>query len=204
MRFNTIKTLLLAALLMLPAGASFADSGSHTVPLYKDSNGKRQVVDTNGSLLVSGGTLSTRSAIIDPSGNAFATTTTGNPLMQMTVQQIPVASVNASGGYALISGVTGRRVYPAGLTVMASGTAASATRLMVVCSGGNVIASIPIAHLVDRIAVTPFASVLGTYTLTSTGFARGCASGESVLVSNVGSNMTTTTDIFVNMPYSMQ
>lgn len=134
-------------------------------------------------------------------GTAFSTVETGNPLLLQTVVNVPVASVNAVGGYTFISGVTGRKVYPGIPTVMVSGTAASATRLLIECTGGNVLASIPIAYLVTNVPVTPFSSTINT---AGVGITQGCATGDGVFVSNVGSSMTTTTNVYINLPYTIQ
>jgi hypothetical protein len=70
MKSTTIKTLILAALLALPAGEILAQS--HTAKVYKDTNGDREVVASGGTLKVlSGGSLvlDTGSTLTTPAGS---------------------------------------------------------------------------------------------------------------------------------------
>lgn len=135
----------------------------------------------------------------------------GNPLQMGTVQNITLASVNTSGGYTFLPGVPGRTITPTGLTVMASGTAAGATAVFFQCTSGNILGSFPIAALVTQTPVTPFSSTgTGAPSASCTpaskclAFAQGCAAGDGVLVSVNGSALTTTTNLFVNMPFIVQ
>jgi hypothetical protein len=71
------KSLTLAALLALCAGESFADSGSHTVPVYYSNGGKKLNVDNNGTLeVLSGGVvkLDSGSAVTGPAPTACGAT----------------------------------------------------------------------------------------------------------------------------------
>ena len=138
---------------------------------------------------------------VSTQGTVYSQAPSGNPLMQQSYKDIPTASVIATGGYNLLSGVSGRTIYPgAGMTVMTSGTGATGTRLIVECTSGNILMSAPIAAMVSGIPFAPFSSTL---TYAGTAFSRGCAVSDGILVSMVG-GLTTTTDIYVNMPYAMQ
>ena len=131
----------------------------------------------------------------------FSTIAGSNPLLFQTVENIPVASVNAAGGQVIVAGITGRTIYPAGLIVMASGTAATATSEKIVClPSGNLLATIPIASLVSLVPVQPF----GATVTAGQALGQGCVAGDGIFASNVGSNLATTTDVFVNMPYTVQ
>jgi len=162
---------------------------------------------TNPTL--SGATLSGTTAITGPvttQGQVFSTTPSANPLMLMTAQNVPTASINASGGYAFLSGVTGRTIYP-GIPVLTAlgGNAGGATRIIVECSpGGNVLASVLIAYLTSANPVIQFASTNpGNQAGVLQGY-DGCASGDSVIISASGAALTTATSIFVNMPFTVQ
>lgn len=138
---------------------------------------------------------------INTQGIVFSQAPSGNPLMQLSYKDIPTASVVATGGYALLSGVSGRTIYPSpGMTVMTSGTGATGSRIIIECTSGNILMSAPIAAMVSGIPFAPFSSTL---TYAGTAFNRGCAVSDAVLVSMVG-GLTTTTDVYVNMPYSVQ
>lgn len=136
----------------------------------------------------------------------FATTYNGNPLSQYTVQDIPVASVNAtSTGYAFVGGLTGRKIFPGIPVVTVSGTAASATALRILCSpGGNIIATFAVSTLASLIPVFPTSAGYTQGAQLGAGYFKGCASGDSVVASTQGSAMTTTTDVFINLPYTLQ
>jgi len=187
---HLLKALLLAAVL-LPAAAH---AQTNTAKIYKDLNGSRQTV-------ASGGTLRTQAgSVLDLSGPTFSTALTGNPLQQVTYQNVTTASANATT--PVLASASGRAItVGAGLTVMASGTASGATAVVLKCSGGNLIATFPIATLVDQVPVGPFASA-GVIT-RGAALTKGCPSGEAVLVSSTGT-LATTTNVFVNLPYTVQ
>lgn len=135
---------------------------------------------------------------------AFSVTPAKNPLMIQTVQNVPVASVNQAGGYAFLSGIPGRTIYPGMLTVEAfGGTAASATRVMVTCTGGNVLLSAPIAALVSAVPISPFYSSGAAGAAPGTGM-MGCAVSDGVFISNVGSSLTGSTGLIVNFIGTIQ
>ena len=80
------KTLILAAALALPTGA-YADV--HTSKTYTDHGGDRITVDSGGTFRMKAGSTA------DLGGPTFSTALTGNPLVQMNVQDVTVASANA-------------------------------------------------------------------------------------------------------------
>lgn len=133
-------------------------------------------------------------------GQPFGSYYSSNPLLADTQQTIPIASVNAVGGYTFLNGGSARTIYPQNVVVTAiGGNAATSTGIKVLCTSGNVLASIAIAQLTSGVPTSAFsASVTPGIGLT------GCALGDGVLVSNVGSNLATTTSLIINMPYTIQ
>jgi hypothetical protein len=187
---HLLQSLLVAAAL-LPAAAH---AQSYTAKVYKDQNGNRQTVASGGTLRMQAG------SVADLSGPTFSTALTGNPLQQVTYQNVTTASANATT--PVLASATGRTItVGGGLTVMASGTASGASAVVLKCSGGNAIATFPIATLVDQVPVGPFASA-GIIT-RGAALTQGCPSGEAVLISSTGT-LATTTNVFVNLPYTVQ
>lgn len=137
-------------------------------------------------------------------GTAFSTGQAGNPLQLMTVQNITAASVNTANGYTFVKGVNGRTIWPGSPTVMVSGTAAGATTVYLACSGGNLLASFPIAALTTNKPTNAFASTGTNSPIGGVALGQGCAVSDGVLVSVVGSALTTTTNFYVNLPYTVQ
>jgi hypothetical protein len=146
----------------------------------------------------------------DVSSTTFSTGVQANPLVQATVQNVVVASVNATGGFPLISGLSGRTIYPENVSLLPlGGSPSAATRIMIVCTSGNILMSVPIAYLNSGISLSAFYPYSSTTiatggNLTSTAFGQGCASGDSVLISNVGTSVATTTSFMVNLLYTVQ
>jgi hypothetical protein len=83
---------------------------------------------------------------------------------------------------------------------MASGSASGATSVSLKCSGGTVIATWPVALLTDQSPTGVFASTAVT---RGAGITRPCGAGEAVLISSTGT-LATTTNLFVNIPYTVQ
>jgi hypothetical protein len=192
---NTLtKSLLLALALMLPAGA-YADS--HTSKTYQDRNGDRYTVDSGGTLRMKAGSTA------DLSGPTFSTALTGNPLVQDNYTDTTVSTgLTSASMTTIIASSAGRTIYPgAGLSIMVSGTAATATSLALECSDGTLIANWPIAVLTDLNPVGAFASTVVT---RGAGLGRGCAASTALMLSNVGTNITTTTHVYTNVPYTVQ
>ncbi len=211
------KSLTLAALLALFAGESFADSGSKTTPCYivgktiNVDSGCTLNVKSGGALNLNTGSTETNQATktsggsTDVSGIVFSTALTGNPLMQTTDGLIAVASANA--GSTVLTGVSGRTVYPGGgIMLMASGSAAGATGVYLACKGsGNIIASVPIAMLLDKTPVSPFKSAgsgTGSPVLGSA-FTAGCLISDGIYISTTGT-LSTTTHLYYSIPYTVQ
>lgn len=152
---------------------------------------------TNGVL-----NINTASSVV-----TYSTALPSNPLTSTTFEDVPVASANAAGGQIVLSGVSGRTIYPGIPVVMVSGTAATATSLKILCSpSAKLLATLPIALLVTSVPVTPFSSTSTAAALGVPGSAlgNGCVSGDSITASTVGTAMTTTTDIYVNLPFTVQ
>ena len=102
----------------------------------------------------------------------------------------------------IIASSAGRTIYPgAGLSIMVSGAAATATALALECSDGTLIASWPVALLTDLNPVGAFASTAVT---RGAALGRGCPASAALMLSNVGTNVTTTTHVYTNVPYTVQ
>lgn len=141
---------------------------------------------------------------INTQTQGFTATMPGNPLMLGTFQDLPVASVNAANGQIFVSGTTGRTIYPLQLSLMVSGTASVATSLKVVCSpSGKLVATFPIASLISSVPISPFSSGPGAI-IAGPALVNGCISGDSLYVSNVGTNLAVTTDIYPALLYTVQ
>ncbi len=145
---------------------------------------------------------------MDTSQALFSTTLQQNPLVLTNYSDSFVSTIGLySTGYTtILASQSGRTVYPqGGITIMVSGSAATATALALECSDGTLIASWPIADLVDvkPIGLGLYLSTQGTIT-TGAGLAKGCGSGKAVYLSNVGAQITTTTHVYVNFPYTVQ
>jgi len=219
MKLTTYKTLILAALLALPAGELFADSGSKTTPCY--FTGKTLNIDSGCTLSVkSGGTLNLNSGSTetntatksdagsrDVSGIVFSTALTGNPLTQTNFTDVTESTgLTSASMTTILASTAGKTIYPGGgITIMVSGTAATATALALECSDGRLIASWPIADLVDQLpmGVGLYASTKSNIT-TGAGLTRGCVASTAVMLSNVGTNVTTTTHVYTQIPYTVQ
>ncbi len=201
-------TLFLAALLAL-SGESYAAS-SWTVPCHTAKSGKKLVADSGCTWELNAGVLQfDNGATTDVSGVVFSTGTTANPLVQTTEVDLPVAAVSSSvgtGGGVIIASAAGRKIYPLGFSIMVSGTAAGATSIQIGCSDLTTkIATVPIANLVSLVPVgTYMASASTSQIVYGAALVTGCPSGAGVVASAVGNALTTTTDVFISMPYTIQ
>lgn len=138
---------------------------------------------------------------VNTSGIVFSTALTGNPLMQSTAQTATAAQINSS--YSFLASVSGKSIYPgAGFSIMASGTAASATSVAIKCQNGNIIATFPIAQLKDVTPIGPFSSAGGI--IVGSALTRGCPASEGLFVSVIGSPLLVTSHLYINMPYTVQ
>lgn len=143
-----------------------------------------------------------------------------NPLVQTGFYDVKVASLNAPKGGGglddLIIAQSGRTIYPqgGGIVMYASGTPATCTNVQIACDGttngvlfvsqggGNVIATFPVAALVDKVAVQPF--MVASAVSYGSAMTRGCPIGEGIIASTGGSGCTTNTDMFIQFPYIIQ
>lgn len=188
------------------------------VPVCDATNGKVKKVDattlplggafngTVGATTPSTGvfTSETITQNINTSNIAFSTSLFGNPLMAVTGISVPVASINQ--GYTFLVSQSGKSIIPnGGFTLMASGTATTATAVGIYCSSGNTIATFPIAMLTTGRIVNPFMSVgSGSIPTLASSLTRGCAAGDSIYVSNTGSALGGTTHLMINFPFTVQ
>jgi hypothetical protein len=182
-----LSTLSLLCLLAIPA---MADQATITQEGAFEGTIRRQVNANFTELYAS----------TNPTG---FTTASNNPLMRMTGVSVPIASVNI--GYTFIAAQSGLAIVPnGGFTVMASGTATTATAIGIYCSSGNTIATFPIAMLTTGKPVGPFASAAnGTLPTLASSLTRGCIAGDSVYISNTGSAAAGATHIMINFPYGV-
>jgi hypothetical protein len=196
---NITKTLTLAAVLALFAGESYADT--FTSKVY-NSNGDAVVVESGGSITVkSGGTFTAQAgSIFDFSGMTSSATPTLNPPVRNRLVRLTAAQINAVTD--VLSSASGKTLYPRhDWSLYASGTAGAGNAIFIKCSGGAVIATIPIQVLVDQTPVVAFSS--GGIVTIGVSSVSGCPVGQSVQMSATA-NLQTTTHIFLNMPYTIQ
>lgn len=135
----------------------------------------------------------------------FNTVISSNPLVEGTFENFAVASVNAAGGATVLSGVTGRTLYPSGtLSVeVTGGNASAATSVKIVClPSGTLVATFPIAGLISAVPVSPFSSTGAI--AAGPAITQGCSSGDSIAASTVGTALATSTNFLINMPYVVQ
>lgn len=149
----------------------------------------------------------------DTSGTIFSTTLQQNPLEQVshTTAFVSTTGVNLNNTtyYTILASQSGRTIYPLiNTTIMVSGTAATATSIVLECSGtnsagGTVIATWPISALVTNVPVPAFTSPALSVT-SGTPMVNGCPSGQGIFMSVVGSQITTTDYVYLNLPYAIQ
>lgn len=143
---------------------------------------------------------------------ALPATTATNPLVQTAYVDVAglgnfTSSIQNSGGYVFLQGVSGRKIVPTGtFTMYASGTTATATAIQVACqTSTNSLAKFPIGMLATGSVVSPFSSTGGTAGPTlGSALTTGCAASDGIILTYTGSAPTTTTDYFINFPYVVQ
>lgn len=213
---NRFRVLVLAAASLLmgfgvmaaytqPLGGSIFPLTFVTQPVTNLSDAYNEMLglvnaQTVGLSTVYPGTVSIPSSGVDTSGTAFSTVIQGNPLMQDHYDDATAAQLNSVK--TIIASQTGRTIYPGVPVVMASGTAAGATSVSLKCSAsGRIIGTWPINNLVTNTPV----SALSSYGITAgAALSSGCVANDAVVASVTGSNLTTTTDLFINIPYTVQ
>lgn len=227
MKFTFPKVIALALAAALFGAIAFEVADAQVI--YQGSNGS---VTSGVSIVGTGGTTETLPTTTDTlpglaqnntytgqtflsasstfaQGTTFSTNPLANPLLQATTQTIPVASINAAGGFAFLTSAVGRTITPYGLTVMASGgNSTSNTAIDILCSSsGKVLASIPISGLINNIPFSPFASAGTGIATTNPVYASqgliGCLASDALIISNVGSSITGASSIIVNMPFTV-
>lgn len=212
---HSIKSLTLAAMLALHAGESYADSGSKTTPCgfvgktLNINSGCTLNVNSGGTLNLAAGATETNQAAktsggsTDVSGIVFSSALTGNPLVQSNFTDVTVStSLSNASTATIVASTAGKKIYPTGVTIMVSGTAATATALALECSDGTLLASWPIAELVTNVPVGVYASSAGPTLGAALG--KGCTASTGILLSNVGTSITTTTHVYTNVQYTVQ
>lgn len=198
-------------------------TGSNNILIGTNSLADVTAASTSNSLFLGGGSTAILSAsnisttpvvsipgifqpgIVATQGQAFSTALSGNPLLLDTVQNVPIASINAAGfGFSFLSGVTGRTIFPHNIILTAlGGTCATATNVKVQCTSGNNVGTFPVAALVSAVGTQAFQSSGTTLNTVGAGYA-GCASGDGVFISTTGSALATCASILVNMSYTVQ
>lgn len=211
---SLLKRVILACALLLPAESFANGQGENLNPIPPFLNitapnqldgvsinpntaaaGNFTTLSASGLLSPSGGTA--------PSGTVFSTALTGNPLVLDNSANTLVSTVglNSAATTLLVASTAGRTIYPIGVTIMASGAAATATGLAIECSDGTLIASWPVALLTSL-------NPLNAYSSTAVGRGKalgtGCPASTGIVLSNVGTNVTTTTFVGTNVLYTDQ
>lgn len=196
---------------------TFADACTNnctlTTPIATDTIAGLATSETFTGTDTFTGTVTLNSALafgaagtVQPQGIPYSTNEFGNPLVLHTYDTVSLASINS--GTPLLASAASRAIHFAGpVTMMASGTAAGATSVELYCKinggtdAGTIIASFPIAWLVNNAPIFESGATggLGYYSA----FANGCAAGSAVYISANGT-LTTTTQLFVNLPYTLQ
>lgn len=147
---------------------------------------------------------------VNTQGINFSTAANGNPLLLTTYQDIPVSTnttVNNSTtrGYQFLTAQTSRTIYPGIPVVTVSGTASAATNLTILCSpSARVVATYVVSNLISTVPNYPISAGTGQGNSSGVAMASGCAAGDGVNISTGGSALATTTDVFINMPYTVQ
>jgi hypothetical protein len=188
---------LLVAAALLPATAH---AQSYTAKVYKDQSGNRETVASGGTLRLQAGSA------VDVGGPTYSTALTGNPFTQASYKDLTVATDLVSTAMTtIIASTAGTTIYPRDVSIMVSGTAATATALALECSDGTLIASWPVADLVDRLPIGT-ALYLSTQSTITTGPAlvKGCPASTAVMLSNAGTLITTTSHVYTNVEYVTQ
>lgn len=156
---------------------------------------------SNTTTFTSSPVFSSGPSSIDTHYAVFGNSLLQNPLTQTVFESFLTASANA-GTSVILNSAAGRTVFPgAGLSILVSGTAAGATSLNLECqSSHRVFVTWPIAELVNNIPVGIYAS---SATVLGSALTNGCNASDAVILSANGT-LSTTTQIFVNLPYTVQ
>lgn len=177
------------------AGASVGSSDY--VPVYDASADKVKKVPANS--------ISPAPTAFDSSSVAFSTAQTGNPLLQMTSKHLVVSTdLTSTATTTILASAAGKTLYFGQPTIMVSGTAAGATAIALECSDGTLVASWPIADLVSLVPMGVAIHVSTQSAITKGAGLINCPASTALVLSNVGANITTTTDIYVNVPYTVR
>jgi hypothetical protein len=135
-------------------------------------------------------------------GSALPTSLLGNPLAESySSALVPGTDFSSAATKTLIASQAGVTLRPTAVSLMVSGTAATATGIALECSDGTLIASWPIAELVDQVPAGMYKSTAGP-ALGAGLSGKGCAASTAILLSNIGSTITTTTVVYPNVIYS--
>lgn len=212
------KLLAIAGLVGLFAAAAIAASpiqlGGSIFPLTLISQAANNSVDEFNQLeiLINAQVMpiSGPQATINTQGITFSNAANGNPLMLDFYQDIAVSTnttVNNSTtrGLQFLTAQTSRTIYPGIPVVTVSGTASAATNLTILCSpSARVVATYVVSNLISTVPNFPISAGTGQGNSVGVAMASGCASGDGVNISTGGSALATTTDVFINMPYTVQ
>lgn len=155
----------------------------------------------NGSITFnSGATLNSGITSIDTHYQTFGNSLLTNPIVQSTFQSFTTASANA--GINILNSTAGRKIFPGpGLAIMVSGTAAGATSVILQCQPSHrAFVTWPIAQLVTNVPVGIYAS---SATVLGSALVNGCDAADSIFLS-VNGTLSTTSQLFVNLPYTVQ
>jgi hypothetical protein len=105
----------------------------------------------------------------------------------------------------VLASTTGRTIYPSSaLSVeVLGGNATAATSVKIVCQpSGTLVATFPVAALASAVPVSVFTS--GFSIVAGPAITQGCALGDGIAASTVGTALATSTSFLINMPYTVQ
>ncbi len=186
--------------------AAFIPMSAHaqvTPPCYNTST--TRVIGSGCTLSTTSGSTVALAGAVDTSGITSSTLLTGNPLEQVRTVRLTTTQINNPSD--VLASASGRTIYPrAGFSLMASGAATGGLNIYLKCSGGALLATIPVAELADAAFVTPLTSARYTPQplALGTSMVTGCPINQSVMISADVGNLTVMTHLFLNLPYTVQ
>lgn len=137
----------------------------------------------------------------DTSGTTFSSATPQqNPVELYNETNVSLAAVNAQT--TLITGQSGRIIYPGSVTMEArGGNAATCTGVKIICNpSGLVIGSFVVANLTSGVP----SGLQTASNIAGSAATQGCSPGDSILASAYGGLCATSTGFAIGTPYTVQ
>lgn len=201
---RSFKLAALALALLLPAAAIAQGLNIGIQQPYLNITAPNQIdgVNINPNTAAAGNFTTLNTAATTPQGTIFSTAISGNPLsLDNYTDTVVSTSLTSAATTTILASAAGRTIDPIAVTIMVSGTAATATALALECSDGTLIANWPIAVLTNNNPVNAYFSTVVT---RGTALGKGCPASTAVVLSNAGTNITTTTHVYTNVIYTVQ